>query len=808
MKKKLTILFITLFLIPFLLISYASAQEIHYTYTFESENEGLLTTFNRTSNLRFTETWDTGNFDGEFSFDGQSGLFNDDIPFFDTFVNDPGTYASIEQSIDGHDDVLLFKDDSSSGYVDGEKIIGDFASLTFSLWVRSSNSGNALLINIHDNPNTLVSFALDNNEFWWHEPAGWLNFGTAVDNTWYHIKIEADPVTDTGNLWVNGVKLTNNAAFYEVGSAIDLVHFLSRSAEINSLYFDAIDIIDGIGAYNHSNIGSVKTQTNLYESDMYKFHMLDIDERLPTFGNFISGTLGWQTTIDSGLIRYMTSRFENPETQVIDSQNSFLSFYSITALTSQFIDRNYGARPTGEFEIHFEMMLRASATITSFGMYLFDFESDLILSILLINTAGTTYLRISNAITYVDIVAVNFFEPVIIDLNFNTEFKVFSVHSNVNGVDFYNILNSNLELDFYNIKFNLYSQTTGQSEAYLDNIGVYYDGESLDLSEMGYGEFYKIDLSEAEGSYAFDGYVHVGTTDPVSVGDGYIIENDFLTEVLALANQQEVIDLVDLQDSLIFTLEHGFPLNLIGNYDVIRLIENNGGYYLGTVSRGDQTSLLAHFEVIDGRLQGYNVDVSILDDWITISFDINDTETSNYTLVINDVYKTNWGFTTSFIASFTDGTGFTYLMDESEPFDVSGNRFMTDFGGILPFYKIIDVFSFNISSSIDNDGTSVLAGFDLIKLHYSPLGFIDLADLHSTGILAVMIPLVVLLLPTFAIYAGIENKKKGAGKKAFLPILLLISTILFATDLIPVWIYFIIVLGVGALIIVKRRSVK
>ena len=151
MKKKLTILFITLFLIPFLLFPYASAQGIHHTYTFESENEGLLTTFNRTSNLRFTETWDTGNFDGEFSFDGQFGLFNDDIPFFDTFVNDPGTYASIEQSIDEHDDVLLFKDDTSLGYVDGEKIIGDFVSLTLSLWVRSSNSGNALFINIHDN---------------------------------------------------------------------------------------------------------------------------------------------------------------------------------------------------------------------------------------------------------------------------------------------------------------------------------------------------------------------------------------------------------------------------------------------------------------------------------------------------------------------------------------------------------------------------------------------------------------------------------------------------------------------------------
>ncbi|KKM22778.1 hypothetical protein LCGC14_1621910, partial [marine sediment metagenome] len=442
------------------------------------------------------------------------------------------------------------------------------------------------------------------------------------------------------------------------------------------------------------------------------------------------------------------------------------------------------------------------------GMYLFDFNADLILSIVLSDTAGSINYRISNAITTVTVAVVNPSDVIKVRVNLNIGQKVFSVHSDVDGTDYYNVFNLNLEEDFYNIKFNLYSHTAAESRAYLDNVGVYFEGKSLDLSEMGYGEFYKIDLSEAEGSYAFDGYVHVGTTDPYSIGDGYIIEDDFLTEVLPMANQQEVIDLVDLKDSLIFTLTPGFPLNLIGNYDVIRLIENNGSYYLGTVSRGDQTSLLAHFEVIDGRLQGYNVDVSILDDWITISFDINDTETSNYTLVINDVYKTNWGFTTSFIASFTDGTDFTYLMDESEPFDVSGNRFMTDFGGILPFYKIIDVFSFNISSSIDNDGTSVLAGFDLIKLHYSPLGFIDLADLHSTGILAVMIPLVVLLLPTFAIYAGIENKKKGAGKKAFLPILLLISTILFATDLIPVWIYFIIVLGVGALIIVKRRSVK
>ncbi|KKK52743.1 hypothetical protein LCGC14_3101840, partial [marine sediment metagenome] len=343
------------------------------------------------------------------------------------------------------------------------------------------------------------------------------------------------PVTDTGNLWVNGEKLTNNADFYEVGSAIDLIHFYSLSAEIVSLYFDAIDIIDGIGSYNHSNIGSVKTQTNLYESDMYKFHMTDVDTLLASSGPFSSGTLGWQTTLGGGNIDINTGKFENPETNNIDSDNRYLDFATNQVLANTYIDRNYGIRPVGELVIYFEVNPEFFPAVTSFGMYLTDFNGDTILSIMISEVGTGILLRVTNVAETETVTILNLNELVKIKVTLNTELEVFSVHSNVDGVDFYTLFHSNVEEDFYNIKFNLYSSTTTWSGWELDNIGIYFEGLSLDLSEMGYGEFYKIDLSEAEGSYAFDGYVHVGTTDPYSISDGYLIENDFLNEVLAIS---------------------------------------------------------------------------------------------------------------------------------------------------------------------------------------------------------------------------------------------------------------------------------
>lgn len=87
-----------------------------------------------------------------------------------------------------------------------------------------------------------------------------------------------------------------------------------------------------------------------------------------------------------------------------------------------------------------------------------------------------------------------------------------------------------------------------------------------------------------------------------------------------------------------------------------------------------------------------------------------------------------------------------------------------------------------------------------LKLIHTPEGVgKDISLLISISVLVgVIIPLIILLAPTLAISIRF-------GKKAILPIFLLMSLVCVATDLIPIWIFFVIILGSGALLFAQRN---
>lgn len=795
-------------------ISNAKANDIHYNYTFESVDLNLEPKFNRTSNLRPKQEFHEGVFDAEFSFTDLKDTNIDDLDFFDVVYKD--SYCNgIIQDLENHKDVLKITDYNSSGYLNASHSFGAFNESVISFWINSIDVSTSFSFNIESENVSRVKLAFNNNLFFYQNLVDtWIVITDSdiVDDVWYHLKIVSNCSSDTFDFYLDGSLIGNDLEFNDVSDSLDCLSFDTEVVSINTVYIDAIDIINGT-IYNHSNVEILKTDTNMYQVDKYAFHQDDIDTRGPKSGGTGGDEYGWN--IDGNTVRY-TGVFENPETGVVDSENVALRMADTTASHSIWMTRNFGAQYTNsEIELYFEFQPRYSPSTSTFGMYITDLATNTILSIIAQNVGAGNWFKITNGITNIMPFEWENSDVIKVRVLYNTEYKVFSIFmqhydfSETNWIDYYHIFDSTIGNDFYNVKFLQFSGTTSLTEFGFDNIGIYVNGSSINEDMCGYAEIIYDSLEFFESSVLFEGYSHVGTTYPSNFLSGYIIDDDDLDTLYNLGYNKESLDLGLCKDSLIFTLDaytHTFEtIELIGFQDNVRLLENNDTYYKGTIERGSDISIYSKYDVVNSRLEGYLESEGLTNEWISIEFDIDDFLTTNYSFIINDMYKTNWLFNTVFTMSFTDGTQFVYSMVSSNPFEITGNQFVSDFGTQLSKYKYIDTFKFNISGTIESEGTNILSGINSMKLHCNSLGFIDLDDLHDSGILAIMIPLILLLFPTFVISSVAESKREGSGKKIFIPFFLIMATILFASAIIPTWIYFIIVLGFGALLILKKR---
>ena len=793
-------------------ISNAKANDIHYNYTFESVDLNLEPKFNRTSNLRPKQEFHEGVFDAEFSFTDLKDTNIDDLDFFDVVYKD--SYCNgIIQDLENHKDVLKITDYNLSGYLNALHSFGAFNESVISFWINSIDVSTSFSFNIESENVSRVKLAFNNNLFFYQNLVDtWIVIADSdiVDNVWYHLKIVSNCSSDTFDFNLDGRLIGNDLEFNKVSDSLDCLSFDTEVVSINTVYLDAIDIIEGI-IYNHSNVEILKTDTNQYQVDKWAFHQDDIDTRGPKSGGIGGDEYGWQV---SGNVIRASGTFRNPETGVIDSENIYMRFDSNVEVTNIYMLRYFGVQYTNsEMELYFEFSPNQFPNPSVFGMYITDLATNTILSIIIQNVGAGYIYKISNGID--SIVPFEFFmnDKIYVRVVYNTEYKVFNIHTHrivgANTFDYYDIFESTIGNDFYGIKFNVYSGSTIETNVKLDNIGIYVNGSSLNEDMFGYAEILYDSLESLESSLLFEGYSHVGTTYPNNFLSGYIIDDDDLDTLYNLGYNKESLDLGLCKDSLIFTLDaytHTFEtIELIGFQDNVRLLENNDTYYKGTIERGSDISIYSKYDVVNSRLEGYLESEGLTNEWISIEFDIDDFLTTNYSFIINDMYKTNWLFNTVFTMSFTDGTQFVYSMVSSNPFEITGNQFVSDFGTQLSKYKYIDTFKFNISGTIESEGTNILSGINSMKLHCNSLGFIDLDDLHDSGILAIMIPLILLIFPTFVISSIAESKREGSGKKIFIPFFLIMATILFASAIIPTWIYFIIVLGFGALLILKKR---
>jgi len=118
---------------------------------------------------------------------------------------------------------------------------------------------------------------------------------------------------------------------------------------------------------------------------------------------------------------------------------------------------------------------------------------------------------------------------------------------------------------------------------------------------------------------------------------------------------------------------------------------------------------------------------------------------------------------------------------------------------ILPQQQIIKSFTILITDNDNNDYYGNSEGYiSSIKLIYYP--DIELTIL-TLSLIEIMIPLIIIIVPTIAI-------SSVYGKKAILPMLMLMSIICFATNIIPIEIFFIIIIALGCGMFLEYKKEK
>jgi len=88
-----------------------------------------------------------------------------------------------------------------------------------------------------------------------------------------------------------------------------------------------------------------------------------------------------------------------------------------------------------------------------------------------------------------------------------------------------------------------------------------------------------------------------------------------------------------------------------------------------------------------------------------------------------------------------------------------------------------------------------------LKFLYSPGGYIPIIDIYLdlSVLIIVLIPLIILLVPTLALSVKF-------GKKIILPMFIVMSLLCAMTNLIPIWLFFVIAIACGSLIFISQKK--
>ncbi|QYW08118.1 adhesin [Lokiarchaeota virus WyrdV1] len=729
-----------------------------------------------------------------YDFTDEVGLTNTAISYVDSLSgDDTNKLAIVLNENDGRFEVVKF---TSNGDDDTIAYIRNYFSETYGiieLWVKYidlgvgrfnfygySDFGEAILV---------ASLKSDINKFQ-------IQYGDGIggseiveidgiSNTWYHLKTEFNMSSDTHNVWINGELLVDNKPFYNDRRGASITRYdlyFSYGQGINSLegYVDSIGYSWKPGYKVNDNIVPVFNTTDnlIVAKDEFAF-----DENGELYEIGVKDACGWEgNDIDYTYLIQDTEQYYDKKYKIHcegDTDNNFIRKY---------YDVNEGVY-NFTLNISYLKMLNAGSSYW-WAIYntLLNITTVIEITCTALFTFELKYLDDIDLETYTLIGEID--NEITIDRELTLFIGDLCYLTYKDTTEYYEVIFPKLTVGkgLYEISFaGGLNDVLFYQRVYIDSIGVFVNGTNLNddfgsyslnlNSATWYSKTSNIINVNALGIFSFG--VH-SETDSASLKGFYNYTN---TKTWNVYNYFPYI----IDPSLIFMTNSTISISNIKitgvkmNDETTNFIPDFYNYNINI----DES----YFYVDSSNRLQFNLIANDNDtEWIELRFDILIQTTENRSIQ----FKSNInGISKGYVHLAYWGYAITNIYFPYSP---------TTTTSYLPQGYVIFTMSIIIS---DQDITwyDVCNGYITnLKLIHTPggIGPIDILYFDISVLIATIIPLIILLAPALALSVKF-------GRKIILPMFIFMSLLCVITNLIPIWLFFVIAIACGSLIFVSQK---
>lgn len=215
------------------------------------------------------EPWDPVDYNAAESFSSYNeGDFASEYPW--SITSSPNAPVNILNSLHGHKKVLHLKDESVSNEATASYYLEEGASKgSIEFWIRTINNSAENTIKFISESSEIAKFSIKDKKFkiWNNNLLDWQDLQSAINNKWYHIKIEFDCSKGYISYYIDNELSISSIPLYGIYSKIDVIKFVTGLLDINAEFsIDAIDYSWSFGYFDGRNYIRNSTNYNGEES--------------------------------------------------------------------------------------------------------------------------------------------------------------------------------------------------------------------------------------------------------------------------------------------------------------------------------------------------------------------------------------------------------------------------------------------------------------------------------------------------------------------------------------------------------------
>lgn len=766
----LTLILITI-LSSFQIINVKSSTTINYSFDERVIYESSNPSFSNITNV-VNQTHYTNVYNGTHSFTGETGQTSTSISFVDSETSYDGG-SEVIATLDNHDEVLQFQDDiTPSENPTAKHDISQAVAGIIEFWLRTDDNTEYPVISLLEGATTVerIRIYAGNIAYTSSAPA-WVEIAPFNINQWYHIAIDwgADNKWDlyiNGSLMVDDVAVENNQV-----AGVDGLSISHVSDSTISIFIDGFgDTAEGYIQYD--NVIPYNYPNNTLNIDKWDF---GYNENGTATESTQQDIPFWDKVSHDGLLLISI---------LGDGRSVYMRPYSTTYNT---IEHDFSI-VDGIILVHFNFLLQhwyatgAETHYIDFDIYSYD---DTLIVRLRISGVATLDLQYYDGSGY-NTLESNFHSVAdTYDFNISIYDGLVFVESSLNNYFFESIDPTKAGIGEIEIDAYASGSDSAGTILNLNEVGLYVNGISLTddygvysignfLWDLTQGTSFRTNITgESSIAISWETYPYSASIIESTNFSGYQhIYNSYLDDDDDASNVY-----------ITFVTKDGLSIHYLKIYQIY-MTDAIDNYFPVIESSGIDVN--ESYFYVDGysRLRYTLISDDNNSEYIEAIFNVPDLQTENYSAsFMSNIDGSAYGF---FRVSYVDDTS-SFI-----PFPV----WLSTTNVILPQTREIATITVLITDN-DNFYNDICYGFITnVQLRYMPDMSVQIITLN---LMMVIVPIMVLLVPTFGISARY-------GKNTILPVFILMSIICFATSLIPIWVFFIIMLSAGAFLFMKRKG--